>query len=329
MKIALLDDGSGIMLKFARALGADVQGRFVHIPENIGGGFMTGFSWGKDLRMMLRHYYLKEEVIIERTNELAEVHDDVIFLLNGIFPPPLHFEKQISLEPPGVQICAHALSSVMEMPSHTIFGSVTIAVSKQYLRQLFGDIAHPVIATVLEPKSNFVFETGVSQEMISIASEILRSKIPQCIEEHYYKLKCEELLCHIFTLLLQRDEIRASAVHIDDIKAVYAIKIYLQSNLNAAPNIAALAKKAKMSEPKLRKIFKQTFGKGVFEYYQGARMQEAARLLGENRLTVSDVGYQMGFTNLSHFSRVFEQYIGMKPKKYAVSQGGRFTASVV
>jgi len=73
-----------------------------------------------------------------------------------------------------------------------------------------------------------------------------------------------------------------------------------------------------MSEPKIRKLFQQTFGKGVFEYYQSARMKEAARLLKDKRLTVSEVGYQLGFTNLSHFSRVFEQYIGTKPKKYSV-----------
>jgi len=74
-----------------------------------------------------------------------------------------------------------------------------------------------------------------------------------------------------------------------------------------------------MSEPKLRKLFKQTFGKGVFEYYQTARMQEATKLLKERRMTVSEVGYQLGFTNLSHFSRVFEQYTGMKPKKFSVN----------
>ena len=61
-------------------------------------------------------------------------------------------------------------------------------------------------------------------------------------------------------------------------------------------------------------------GKGVFEYYQFMRMQEAARLLKEKRLTVSEVGYQLGFTNLSHFSRVFEQHTGMKPKKYSATQ---------
>jgi AraC-like DNA-binding protein len=111
----------------------------------------------------------------------------------------------------------------------------------------------------------------------------------------------------------------ASSMHIDDIKAIYAIKSHLQSHLEEPPNIAGLARDASMSEPKLRKLFKQTFGKGVFEYYQSARMQEAARLLKEKRLTVSQVGYQLGFTNLSHFSRVFEQHIGMKPKKYSTT----------
>jgi AraC-like DNA-binding protein len=46
-------------------------------------------------------------------------------------------------------------------------------------------------------------------------------------------------------------------------------------------------------------------------------MQEAARLLKANELSVSEVGYQTGFSNLSHFSRTFEKYIGMKLKRYA------------
>jgi AraC-like DNA-binding protein len=318
MKISLTDDGSGIMLKFARVLGAAVQGRFVYIPENIGGGYITGFSWGQDLRMMIRNYHLKEDVLIERTNELANLQDDVIFLLRGVFPSPVHPERQMFTEQPSVQICAHAFSSVMTMPSNTIFGSVTIAVSKQHLRQLFGKIDHPVVKTVLEAKDNFVFETEVSSEIIKTASEMLHQPVPESLENHYFKIKCEELLCYIFALLLQRDAVLASSIHIDDIKAIYGIKLFLQSHLDTPPDIATLAKNAHMSEPKLRKIFRQTFGKGVFEYYQSARMQEAARLLREKRQTVSAVGYQLGFTNLSHFSRVFEQYIGMKPKKFSV-----------
>ena len=321
MKISVIDkQGSGIMSQFARAIGATVEGRFIYIPESKGSGYLTGFSWSNnDLRMMIRNYHLYEEILIERTNEFAEGQDDIIFLLSGIFPYSIQQEKQPLPEQANVFICAHAITSVLTMPSNTFFRSITIAVSRQYLRQAFGNIFHPVVISILEAKENFAFETGISPEMIKTASEILHLPVPESLESHYCKLKCEELLCHIFTLLMQREAVPTSGMHIKDIKAIYAIKSHLQSNLDTPPDIAAQARSAGMSEPKLRKLFKQTFGKGVFEYYQSARMQEAARLLKENRLTVSEVGYQLGFTNLSHFSRVFEQHIGIKPKKFSVS----------
>lgn len=320
MKISITDKGAGITKEFAKAIGATVRGRFVDIPESKGGGYITGFSWGNDLRMMIRNYYLKEEVFIERTNELMEGQEDIVFLLSGIFPSLIQSEQPLLKEQANVLICMHAVSSIMEMPSSTVFGSVTIAVSRKYLRSLFGKIQHPIVENILNGKDNFVFETDISPEMIKTASEILEPSIPESLESYYYKLKCEELLCYIFALLLQRETRVASNMHIDDIKSIYAIKLHLQSHLAEPPNIATLAKQSNMSEPKLRKLFKQTFGKGVFEYYQTLRMQEAAKLLKEQRVTVSEVGYQLGFTNLSHFSRVFEQHIGMKPKKYSLNE---------
>lgn len=319
MKIAITDDGSGIAIKFARAIGATVTGRFVHIPENKGAGYITGFSWGSGLRMMIRNYYLKEDVQVERTNELAEGQEDVIFLLGGIFPSLAQPGSRLRPEQAQVFICKHAISTVMDMPSNTTFGSVTIAVSKQYLNQLFGHIDHPVVAGVLEARDSLVLETAVSPEIIDAAGQMLHYTVPQSLESHYYKLKCEELLCYVFAMLTQREHVSPSVMHITDIKAIYSIKNKLLSHLGEQPNIAGLATEAGVSEPKLRKLFKQTFGKGVFEYYQSARMVEAARLLREQRLSVSEVGYQLGFTNLSHFSRVFEQHMGMKPKKYSAA----------
>lgn len=316
MKISITDKGAGIALEFAQAIGATVRGRFIYIPENKGAGYLTGFAWGKHLRMMIRNYYLKEDVYIERTNELAEGQEDIVFLLSGILPSVIPGGHLVP-EQANILICRHAVSSVIAMPSNTMFGSVTIAVSKQYLHQLFGEIDHPVVAGVLEARDNFVLETGISSPMIDTASALLDQPVPESLERHYFKLKCEELLCYIFAILMQRGAVPVSSVHIDDVKAIYSIKAHLQSHLDKPPNIASLAKEAGMSEPKLRKLFNQTFGKGVFEYYQFARMLKAARLLKENRLTVAEVGYQLGFTNLSHFSRVFEQHIGLKPKKYS------------
>ncbi len=319
MKISITDKGAGIAHELAKAIGARIEGRFIYIPENKGGGYITGFSWGKDFRVMIRNYYLNEDVYIERTNELADGQEDIIFLLGGIFSSPIQPGKQLSVEQPSVLICKHAVSSVMAMPSHTSFGSITIAVSRQHLRSLFTGITHPIVENILDSKDHFVYETGISAVMIKIADEMLYQPMPADLENHYYRLKCEELLCYTFSILMQRDALPTSGMHIDDIKAIYRIKHQLQSHLSEAPNISALAKGANMSEPKLRKLFKQTFGKGLFEYFQSARMVEAAKLLKDKRLTVTEVGYRLGFTNLSHFSRIFEQHTGMKPKKYSVS----------
>jgi AraC-like DNA-binding protein len=316
MKISVR--GSGIMKDFARAIGATVRGRFVHIPKSKGAGYITGFSWG-DLRMMIRNYYLKEPVWVEWTNELVEEQETVAMLLSGVFSSQIQPGEQLLPEQPTILLCTQAVSSVIAMPSNTIFGSVTIAVTRQYLHRLFGQIDHPVVASVLEAGDNFVLETGMCTQIINTANDMLQQPVPEILESHYYRLKCEELLCHIVTLLMQREAVPMSAMHIEDIKAVYAVKSHLLAHLDEPPSIAALARDAGMSEPKLRKLFRQTFGKGVFEYYQSARMQKAAQLLREKRLTVSEAGYQLGFTNLSHFARVFEEHIGMKPKKYSVS----------
>ena len=319
MKISITDkQGSDIITEFAKALGTVMTGRYVYIPKDKGEGFITGFSWNDNqLRVMLRNYFLHKDIVVECTNGFAEDQDDIIFILNGIFPDSLSSKKQIVPEQPNVTICKQSVTSILDMPSNTFFRSIVVAVSRNYLQKSFGNINHPLVENILNTQDNFAFDTALSPEMIKVASEMLYPNVPEIVESHYCKLKCEELLSYIFSLLVQRESVPTSTLHIDDIKAIYSVKIKLQSDLDSPPNIAILAKELGMSEPKMRKLFKQTFGKGIFEFFQYNRMQEAARLLKFERLNVSEVGYQLGFTNLSHFSKVFEQYIGLKPKKYS------------
>jgi AraC-like DNA-binding protein len=74
-----------------------------------------------------------------------------------------------------------------------------------------------------------------------------------------------------------------------------------------------------MSETKLKQLFKQTFGSTVYDYYQQARMEEVAFLLKQGKRSVAEVGYEMGFSNLSYFSRLFEKHYGLHPKQYSCS----------
>jgi AraC-like DNA-binding protein len=269
--------------------------------------------------MMIRNYYLKEDTSIEWNNQAIAGHEPVIFLLSGIYPSINQLEEDLKPEQANVLICRQTVTSVIQMPSKTAFGSLTISASKALLNKVFGTIGHPIVTSILEDKGNFAYEIKITPEIIRVANDMRQISLSEILESLYYKLKCEELLCHIFSLLIQRDPVPTTAMHINDIQAIYAIKMHLQENLDKPPNVALLAREAGMSEPKLRRLFNQTFGKGVFDYFQSMRMVEAARLLKEKRLSVTEVGYALGFTNLSHFTRVFESHHQLKPKKYSAS----------
>jgi len=66
-------------------------------------------------------------------------------------------------------------------------------------------------------------------------------------------------------------------------------------------------------------LFKQTFGDTIYNYFQGARMEEAAFLLKQGGYSVSEAGYELGFSNLSHFSRLFKRRYGITQKNTPLS----------
>jgi len=72
-----------------------------------------------------------------------------------------------------------------------------------------------------------------------------------------------------------------------------------------------------MSESKMKKLFKQIFGKSIYTYYQHFRMMEATYVIREKSFSIAQAGHHVGFPSLSHFTKVFEEHIGSKPKKYA------------
>jgi len=93
----------------------------------------------------------------------------------------------------------------------------------------------------------------------------------------------------------------------------------IMDDLSVPPRLDDLATKAGMSETKMKQLFKQTFGDTIYNYYQKLRMEEAAFLITKAGHSVSEAGYTLGFSNLSHFSRLFEKHYGLTPKKFTLA----------
>ena len=102
-----------------------------------------------------------------------------------------------------------------------------------------------------------------------------------------------------------------------DFESILKVEGLLLENYGEVfPKIEKLARIALMSESKLKKIYKQAFGMGLYEYYQKNRMHKAKELLNSGEYTVSQVGAMLGYHNLSNFSASFKKEFNQLPRDH-------------
>jgi AraC-like DNA-binding protein len=64
------------------------------------------------------------------------------------------------------------------------------------------------------------------------------------------------------------------------------------------------------------KLFKKVTGINFTEYVARLRTEKAKSLLLNPNLRVSEIAYEVGFQSLTHFNRVFKNFIGESPTEY-------------
>ena len=85
---------------------------------------------------------------------------------------------------------------------------------------------------------------------------------------------------------------------------------------NADLNVNFLAEKLNISRSGLFAKIKSLSDVTPNEMIQIIRLKRAARLLLENKYLVSEVGYMVGFSSPSYFSKCFQKQFGIKPGDY-------------
>lgn len=307
-----------VLKRLAHLLGTEVKNRRLEIPEKFGTGYCAGFVFNEHIRMLISNYVLNEDLVIENP-DINPSKRMIFFKFQNIFPKTeiVSTEKHV-MEMPSVLVATSTLNTDDLISIHTNTEVVNIEVDATYLDELF-DVSgrSTVLQSLLQNTQPLLFEQMIYPSLQKIVDEIVSEPVDETFELFFRRVKAEELICRLLMELEKRDEKHLYALNSQDIQILYKIKEQMLEHPETPPVINELAVNANMSPSKLKRLFKQIFGNSIFSYYQKFRMQEAARLLKEEKLSVSDVGYKLGFTNLSHFSRVFEEHIGMKPKKYS------------
>jgi signal transduction histidine kinase/ligand-binding sensor domain-containing protein/DNA-binding response OmpR family regulator len=95
-----------------------------------------------------------------------------------------------------------------------------------------------------------------------------------------------------------------------------AIEVVEKNISNADLDIEHFASEVGVSRMQLYRKFNALTNMTVKEFIRNIRLQRAAQLLLEKKMTVTEIAYAVGFKDLSHFRKCFHREFGMSASEY-------------
>jgi AraC-like DNA-binding protein len=309
--------------QFSEKFNFPVRDGLLSFPKDIGEGFVRKIAFSPDFRILMHRYKLNEDFIIIRN--ATKVPNDLIsiFFYNNEQPLDLVYNEEKTVKfsrknESAVQVTTNDLNSVIRFPGNTETHYVVIGITSQRLAALLNAKgSNQLIDTITSGTASFLYFESMQVEIQHILKHIFSINADEILGPFSIQIKVQELLFHLFDTLIKRESTAHKHINNDDVERLMQLRNIILSDLSVPPSLPALAAMIGMSETKMKQLFKQTFGSSIYNYFQKVRMEEAAFLLKQGGYSVSEVGYELGFTNLSHFSRLFESHYGSTPKKFS------------
>jgi AraC-like DNA-binding protein len=297
---------------FAKRFDCEATDDRVLLPALLGEGFIQEVYLDNGLSLCLHRYQLRQDLILRRHG--TGTTEVVTLKFDGRRIPGHEVEFGTSNFFTEVMIPAHEEIHfvVMVTTRRTLLNLLQIGEGGSRDRGA-GAGGSDMIHTIRDNPSFFLHET-MTREMERTLKQLSQINETTPLQALLYQTRAQELIYFLFARLLSRKTGVALSIDQEDVKKIYQVRASILADLSAPPKLSELARHIGMSSTKMKQLFRQIFGDSIYNYFQVERMNEAAQLLKD--FSVSQVGYRIGFSNLSHFTRLFEKHHQMKPKRY-------------
>ena len=280
------------MLSFARACNVDIE-LAVHQTGLEGRGIIHVSNSPCETP---RHYSTKHLVIIHLKSETRSER---------------RLNRRLQVENPYVGDIAIIPAQVdhwhaMRQDSEGIVLSLEPEILSTCARETFDLDKIEIIPTFTKPDP-LIFGIGLALKTALESSQ-------------YNRLYGESLYDTLSIHLLQRYATRQPLIReYNDGLPKYKLKraiAYIQAHLAENISLDAMATQIGLSRFYFCRLFKQSTGLTPHQYLIKCRIDRAKALLKERNLSISDVAFEVGFSNQSHFTKHFKRLTGTTPKKF-------------
>ena len=123
-------------------------------------------------------------------------------------------------------------------------------------------------------------------------------------------------------LALAKDYTLLNADHIiletkpQDAARLDVIYNFVSQSFTRPISLTEMADKVSMTPQAFSRYFKNKTGKTFIQFVTEYRVTHACKLLAEGALSITDVCFESGFNNFSHFNKTFKSQTGKSPSHY-------------
>lgn len=154
--------------------------------------------------------------------------------------------------------------------------------------------------------------------------EQLKYSIRNCkLHSMYYIGKVYEIFSIILSNM-ENDEAfkinhRRNHLSYENKQFMWLLKSEIDKNILNPPTIEKMQNIAEMSESKLRRCFKATYGKTIYQYIKHKKMEQAIRFLSHDEMSIHNIATTLGYESASKFSEAFKKVYGISPSLFRKS----------
>ncbi|MCD4772213.1 MAG: helix-turn-helix transcriptional regulator [Bacteroidales bacterium] len=326
MKIEIYaDKPEHFLTNIANQFNIKVENDTLYLPEKYGKGYIKQINFSKGLALTYYELVLHNSItIIRKKSENDKILPIIFWTSNSGINQEINLEKKlVGLDSPyGIFAPSNNIETTYTFPANVLIKNITVTINTDWLLDNLSSENDYINKCILQKKSYFIFEEITSQmlEIIKSIDDTLNNQCYKTLSKIYLHSKTLELLTQFLDKLVKRP-FNTQTVNINpvDVDNIFKVKGLIMSNFVNIPNTSFLAKEATMNERKMQKCFKQIFGESIYQYALSIKMKEAQKLLETKKYSVSEVGYKVGYSNLSHFTEKFKKHFSINPKAFISS----------
>lgn len=96
----------------------------------------------------------------------------------------------------------------------------------------------------------------------------------------------------------------------------FQIMHYIDTHIHSITNLSDLSRVFRFNYSYLSKLFKNTTGRSISDYYQTRRLDMARLLILEKKLKIHQIAETLNYSSLYSFSKAFKSKYGVSPSHY-------------